>query len=314
MAINPDDLLIFEVREEASKKAAKKAKPVAAPNVVAPAREEQPVYRSTKQAEVSEQMFVVPEPSESAVEASINIATDRALASEMVSKKGKGRETRSEEESREAALGLYCVWHPWRPAYAVCAYCHRPFCFEDIVESGGNYYCLEDIDKVATTPQQSVYVKYNNFGIVAAGALLAAFVVFVYYGSGQIASMVKLSNAIGILEFSTKLGGPYGFILLGTIMSILMLVAAVMILMQTKRSFMLGLVVSFINLAAFSYEYLSTTTAYEAIVSIASFVGLVMLLYSKSAYEGAAEEEQYEEPAEELGQKYPASMPNIGRF
>ncbi|EQD58270.1 hypothetical protein B2A_04436, partial [mine drainage metagenome] len=57
------------------------------------------------------------------------------------------RITKGEREEREAAEGMYCVWHPWRSAYAICHYCHRPFCFEDLVESNGNYYCLEDIDK-----------------------------------------------------------------------------------------------------------------------------------------------------------------------
>ncbi|MGC8652027.1 MAG: hypothetical protein ACP5UH_02130 [Candidatus Micrarchaeia archaeon] len=312
MAIDPNDLLIFEVREEVGKKLSKKAKPIPAqPQEVLQTSGE--AYRKRTPSE--EEPFVVPQPSEAMVEASTGIATDRALASEMVSKRGRGRESRSEEESREAAQGLYCVWHPWRPAYAICAYCHRPFCFEDIVESNGNYYCLEDIDKVVGEQPQSVYVRYNNLGLASAGAMLAAFAVFLYYSGSQVISMVKLSNAIGILAFSSKLAGPYGFLLLGIILAIFMLVSAVMILMQTKRSFMVGLLVSFISLATFSYEYLSTTVVYEAIISIASFVGLVLLLYARSAYEGEPEEEEAkEELLEEPGELYPSNVPNIGRF
>jgi len=358
MTIDPNSLLIFEVREEelenkhaAKQKAAKPAstvtvkqepvqkpvqEPVQKPVQKAGAGETAPeqhaatsyndtepypshtTYKPYEQEEESleeSKNFVVQEPSEEEVEESISMITDRAATSAMVSKKGRAaRASKNEEESREAAQGLYCVWHPWRPAYAICAYCHRPFCFEDIVESNGNYYCLEDIDKVAAEPATSVYVKYNNLSIVSASMLLIAFIMFLYFGSGQIISMIKFSSAVGILAFAAKLNGVYGFVFFSTIMSIFVFVAAVLIFFQTKRSFAFGLLVSFINLAAFSYEYLSTSVTYEALVSIASFAGLISLLYSRSAYEGEEEEELLKEPSMEPGELYPAEVPNVGKF
>ncbi|MEM0149959.1 MAG: hypothetical protein QXW10_03630 [Candidatus Micrarchaeaceae archaeon] len=348
MAINPDNLLIFEVREEIEEK--KQAKPKAAAGgkaakgaaqaqeqatsreEVAPSQGQNvsaneyaenaaPYYkeypsagRNENEAEgaVKTQRFVVPEPGEEEIDESIGMMENRAATSAMVSKKGKAaKASKNEEESRDAAQGLYCVWHPWRPAYAICAYCHRPFCFEDIVESNGNYYCLEDIDKVANAPQTSTYTRYNNLGIVSAGMLLVAFIAFLYFGGSQIISMVKFSNTVGIMEFVARLSGPYGFVLLGTIMSMFVLVSAIMIFAQTKRSFMFGMLVSFINLSIFSYEYLNTGTVYEAFISIASFAGLVLLLYSRSTYES---EEPEEELFEEPGSVYPTEMPNIGKF
>ena len=71
-------------------------------------------------------MFVSPGVSSSVIEEAVEAAGGNM--SQMSDKK-KGK-THSEEESEEADQGLSCVWHPWRPAYAICNYCHRPFCFE----------------------------------------------------------------------------------------------------------------------------------------------------------------------------------------
>ncbi|MGC8687180.1 MAG: hypothetical protein ACP5RM_00580 [Candidatus Micrarchaeia archaeon] len=257
--------------------------------------------------------YVINPPSEDEVEEALGVSVDRAATTAMVSSKKKYKNTRSEQESREAAMGLYCTWHPWRPAYAVCAYCHRPFCFEDLTEANGNYYCLEDIDKVVAKGDSTVYVKYNNLGIVSASLLLASFVVFIYFAEPQILYMIKYSNSVGILEFLSKFGGNFGYVFLGVLLSILMVVAGVLIFVQSRRSFIVGLFVSFGSVALFSYQYLSTGTMYAAIVSVTSFAGLVSLLYSRTAYEGS-EIEDFAEEAESPGEVYPTEVPNIGRF
>ncbi|MEM3841665.1 MAG: hypothetical protein QXN59_03165, partial [Candidatus Micrarchaeaceae archaeon] len=35
-------------------------------------------------------------------------------------------------KSRSDKKNEMCIWHPWRKAFDICAYCDRPFCFEDL--------------------------------------------------------------------------------------------------------------------------------------------------------------------------------------
>jgi len=346
MAINPDDLLIFEARKAGLKPQVKKkeeaevqpqaqARPQAQPQAqvqpqvqkkvettqtttekqYAEAKAQMPKAREAEQmapnAEAPASEFVVAPPSEEEIEESLEMVSDRTTTEMLLGKKKKI--TKSEEEEKEAAIGMYCVWHPWRPAYAICAYCHRPFCYEDLTEYNGHYYCLEDINKVsANAPSENVYVKYNNLGIIAASSMLVVFVIFMYTSLGSIIAMVNLSNHIGILAFSSKFLGTYGYLLFGTILAVLMLVASLLIFLETKRSFPLGLFVSFASVAIFSYEYLNTSNMYAAILSILSFAGLVSLIYSRNLYEGEESEELEIGPESETA--YPTNVPNIGRF
>jgi hypothetical protein len=354
MPINPDSLLIFEMREEeegkgsaknkgASKQQSKpiqqsaQQKQVQPPPVVSneskPLQAQQPEQHASMPAFTPQKVqhqesqvgvhrnetgnelgYVISPPSEEEVEETLGAYVDRASTTAMVSSKNKLKNTRSEQESREAARGLYCTWHPWRPAYAICAYCHRPFCFEDLTEANGNYYCLEDIDKVSLKNNSNVYVKYNNLGLVSASMLLVSFVIFLYFAEPQILYMVKYSNSVGIIEFLSKFGGNFAYTFIGVLLVMLMLVACILIFVQSKRSFLFGLFVSFAAVALFSYQYLSVGTMYAAIISISSFAGLVSLLYSRTAYEGEEIEDFVGESAESPGEVYPTEVPNVGRF
>ncbi|MEM0154774.1 MAG: hypothetical protein QW814_02990, partial [Methanothrix sp.] len=164
MPVDPDDMLIFRMRHmtpnmkvaprqisqatpsqqpkqqqahtEAQPKAAAQA-PQQKPRYMPPPESRKPASNFREQEET--QIFVSPNVSNAVIEEAVEAAGGN-MSQMSAKKKGKSR---SEEESEEAAEGLSCVWHPWRPAYAICNYCHRPFCFEDIVEQNGHYYCLE---------------------------------------------------------------------------------------------------------------------------------------------------------------------------
>ncbi|MGC8669881.1 MAG: hypothetical protein ACP5TL_01875 [Candidatus Micrarchaeia archaeon] len=335
MAIDPNSLLIFEVREDLSKKGHNKAaetaigiqanktqnttaRPQQTAQPATPQRQQsagygtatqtyqkaqrefvQPnktnYYAPQKEEENLYSMPVVQAPSDEMLEEGLSITAGNLGTTQKKSKK-PSKKSKTEEQSREAAKGLYCVWHPWRPAYAICAYCHRPFCFEDIVESNGNYYCLEDIDKVTNQAPTEVSYHYNHLSYVSAAFLFVAAIAFYYFSGNQIVKMVNFSNTMGAAAFASMLNGPYGFLLAEVIVSILVIASAILILKQSERSFLIGVLVSFVSLSLFSYEYLNTNDVYEIYISIASFVGMLALLYSRSAYESNEEDKILEQP------------------
>ena len=92
-------------------------------------------------------------------------------------------------DSREMARGLFCSVHQFRHAYALCAYCHRPFCFEDIVEYQKDYYCIEDIDRVTARYTEKLTNEYSISSLITSFIMIGGFVLFFYYSNGQLGYM-----------------------------------------------------------------------------------------------------------------------------
>ena len=195
------------------------------------------------------------------------------------------RVERNAGKERDEAKGKFCEWHPWRPAYAVCDYCHRPFCYEDTVEFSHGYYCLEDIDKVSENFAQEMYASYSGISLISAGLFLFAFIAFVYFASGQLAYIFQAVSSSGLPNFLANLNYSYGSALLGLVVTGVGLFAAIFILIQSDKGFAIGLITGLAETVLFSYQFLSSGLLYMGIISAIGLVALILLAYSKVSYE-----------------------------
>jgi hypothetical protein len=186
--------------------------------------------------------------------------------------------------SMAAAKGQFCAWHAWRPAYAVCNYCHRPFCYEDVEEYNNGYYCLEDIDRVSATHAENVYTSYSNMSFVAAGMLLLSFMIFMLFANAQLAYVINTARAIGVSTFVSSLNTSYEFLLVEFLLAVVSLVSAAMIFMQSKRAYSIGMVACIGDIVLFSYLFLGSGTIYIAAIAVVAFIGMITLSYSRVSY------------------------------
>ena len=185
----------------------------------------------------------------------------------------------------EEAKGKFCAWHPWRPAYAICDFCHKPYCYEDTVEFSRGYYCLEDIDKISENYAQELYASYSGIGFIAAGLFMFAFIAFVYFASGQLAYIFNSIMSIGWPAFVANINYSYGSALLGLVITVTGVASAVLIVIQSNKGFAVGLMAGLAETALFSYQFLSSGLLYMGILSAMGLVALMLLAYSKVSYE-----------------------------
>ena len=218
------------------------------------------------------------------------------------------KETRAQIESKEAAIGLVCAWHPWRPAYAVCDYCHRPFCFEDIVEHAGRYYCLEDIDEVTKSATQEL-LGYGVAALSGGGLLALAFVAFLYMAGDQIAYIINYANSVGFFTFVGHMQTSYALGLLGVAVAFFELVAGALLLARAKSGFGASLGASLVGVLFFSYLYLNSSTLYALVIALISFASFATLVVSTRTMRFIETEEF--KPTEQVAA---LDFPNAGRF
>ncbi len=287
MALSPEDLLIFKARgaqkkkeEQPAAKAEAKPQPEAMIEIKPPQAEPAP--------KPEEPRVEAPTPQPAFEAEAVPLFEEAPPEEPVVPKAHAEPATKKEAESRESAKGEFCAWHAWRPAYAVCDYCHRPFCYEDMEEFNNGYYCLEDIDKVSATHAESVYTSYTNMSFISAAMLMLSFATFIFFANAQLAYVLNYAHTLG-MAFLGHLNFSYGSLLLEAFLVLMSLAAAIMIMVQAKRAFALGMAAGVGNVALFSYLYLGSGTLYIAAIAVASFVGLVTLAYSRVTYAAYAE-------------------------
>jgi hypothetical protein len=321
MAMNPDDLLIFKVREEdkgAPKQKGKKAaaqaplqqskpgffsprpKPEQQQQKQAPqkpAREEEiPGPEPVVSANGEEEYYVAPEPSEATNPIDyVSEAAEFAGGEGIVAKQGgkkKVLKKREHMDPRKIAQHMSCELHPWRRAYAICDYCKRAFCYEDILEVGGKYYCLDDVDKVPEAVRRNQVVKYNNLGMLASILYMVAFIVFFYYSYSSVLVLLDAIQKIGLPLFMTQLNLSRELLLGESVLALAALGTAISILMSSGSSFKLSALVSIISVGVFGYQY-SIPPAQTYVIAFAglTFVAFLLLSYSRVSTESMPEEE-----------------------
>jgi hypothetical protein len=216
----------------------------------------------------------------------------------------------TQQQSRDAAKGKACTNHPWIESYAMCAYCHRPFCFRDIIEFNRNYYCLEDIDHVSTEYATKVTSARNNIALVSGALLMVAFALFIYFANVQVANALLYLHNAGLPFFLAHINYSYTFSLLEAILMVLCFVDAMLLFVHTSNATYIGTLACFFTVTTFCYEYLSTGMFYFAVVAIIVFGAFVTILLSERNYVP----EEVSSPITALDMAAGVTWPNIGRF
>lgn len=170
--------------------------------------------------------------------------------------------------------------HPWRPAYALCAYCGRPFCYADTLTYNKKIYCLEDIDQVSRLPPKAV----QSSDVWAYLASIVLLVTAVYLGYSLSSQLGYIASQIAITQFGfianfTFLN--YGVTLLEALFGLLFFVSALGVLRNTRGTFVFAGVVLGVGLLLIAYEYLSTSASYLFPVIGLTGLGLVILAASR---------------------------------
>ncbi len=193
----------------------------------------------------------------------------------------KKKFTKIEEESIEAAKGMMCINHPWRPAYAICNYCKRPFCYADLVEYNGAFYCLEDIDKV-TGPGASISpTRFNSFTAISSVFFLANATILGYFIYPQALFLIKYINNVGFVNFLNSLTYSYGISFINLILVVLGLFAGLILYAKNKKWFYISWVIDAFILIIVSYEYLTLNSSYLLAISVLAFINIGTLAYSR---------------------------------
>jgi len=299
MAIDPEtELLIFKMRSKREeqtvitrKEAEKIAQPVSpttilqtAPKVeVAPQQVQQapaaapqpsmPVIQQRAQPVQRPAPYVVPSGYYDVVETALRTQGGKAAFGTT--------ESREETESREAARNRICTWHPWRPAYAVCEYCHRPFCFEDIVEHNRHFYCLEDVDKVAEISPETM-VAYGKLSFASASLFLVSFILFVLFANAEVAAVINYANKIGFFAFVSRMSFEDVYAVFGPILAFLELVASVVIFARSRTGIITGIIIGGISITVFTYQFLNTGQLYALAIDALTVAAIFTLLHGRS--------------------------------
>ncbi len=289
--VEKDDMLIFKLREKRQQsQQAQAAQPQSRP--------QRPPIRPPTPAK-EENVFVVPSTPKSVVEAAMPPKRDRG---------------KYEAKSRDAASGLFCEWHPWRSAYAICYKCHKPYCYEDISEYNGRYYCLEDIDSASSSTPADTAFEYNKLGLVSAALFLAGIFVYVLFLNSLLIYVSQNALQVGLqnffeINFVNQLNYAYLILIAGFLLAILEFLAGIMILAQSRKAYTFGIFIGFLSTVAFSYIYIQNFQVYGILISAMSFTGIITLAYSKRAVapSESMESNQSEQPV-------PLTYSNIGSF
>ena len=195
----------------------------------------------------------------------------------------KKLEVKSKAQSREIAKKLFCAWHPWRRAHAICAHCHRPFCYEDLAEYKDGYYCLEDINTVMQSYIQKLHVTYNATSLISTILMLAAFLVFVYYARGQLTYVLTYAYEQGLIGLIQTVRWAYILVFMELAVMVASMVSALYAATGSKKGNIAGILAGVIGVILFTYLYLTTGTQYFAMTAGLEFLAFLAFVYSASA-------------------------------
>ena len=200
---------------------------------------------------------------------------------EVKPREGGKKYNKLEKESMEAAKNMFCVNHPWRPAYAICNYCKRPFCYADLVEYQGAFYCLEDIDKVSGSAQSLTQIKFNSFIALSSFFLIANALIMGYFVYPQAKFLVNYISSVGFSGFLDNLTYSYGLSFINLLVVLFSALAGLILFAKSDRWFYLSWVIDSFVLIISSYEYLTLNSSYLLAISVLSLITIGTLSYSR---------------------------------
>ncbi len=298
MASDPNSLLIFKMRGMSSE-SPKTPKPV-----VAPHREEE---QKPMPAVAVVKPKVKPEEQEASIYYKVggDYPNPMKYYKEALKENAEGREIPMQEaprgraDSRIKARDLFCALHPFRHAYAVCTYCHRPFCFEDIIEYQKGYYCVEDIDRVESQRTERLTYEYSSANLITAFIMIGAFVLFLYYTNAQLGYIFGyiISDPIGFINnINFNISYIASLVTLGAM--VVTFVAALYSLVGSREGHIFLAACSMLTVVLFVYQYIGTQTQYFVIIAAFEFLAFL------SSVRSAASSAQVYSQVYEKGSEY----------
>ena len=277
--VDKEDLLIFKMRE---KKQGQNVQPPAAPAPV-----QAPPEHEMQPAEPLPIVELAPVPPSAPEQP---VAAERpAVPPQKPARKARDQKKGdSRAESEQKAKGRYCEWHPWRPAYAVCATCQKPYCYEDISEYNGKYFCLEDIEPATVKEKPRVTFAYNKLSVVSASIFILAMLVYVYFVGNLLIYAVTNASEFGInafiaANFVKTINLAYVFLFAGLAILIFVFIAGLLIFAQSRKGYWLAIFAASASTVFFSYVYISNFQIYGIIISALSVIGIIGLRYAISS-------------------------------
>lgn len=335
MSVDPSNLLIFKLRSNqqtgsqttpSSTFASQQNKPASQ----APAQSQQPQVQAPQQQAQSQQPRMDERvlrygkdqpPSPSRIQAADSVynfpsprnyyVPEKKISSQEEYSKNykKFMEIKDKAQSREKAKRLYCAWHPWRHAYAICAFCHRPFCFEDTAEYENSYYCIEDIDSVEQKHVEQMESEYNSTSVVSALIMLGAFVIYLYFAGSQLLFIFNYIFQTGLINFILNVKFGYLFAIAGLIIMLVSMGLALYAIGASRKSHLLGAIVGLMAVTFFSYMYITTGTGYMGLMAILEF-----LAFMGSVYAAATGVKAYDHPTTASESPDMIFWPNVSKF
>jgi len=194
-----------------------------------------------------------------------------------ISRKKGGR---TEAESMDAAKGLTCINHPWRPAYGVCDYCDRPFCYADLVEYDNKFYDLEHIDNVAGKAPRTKKPA-NSFIKIASALFIVNSILLFYSIVPQLSFIFNYLGSIGPGNLLGTFDSAYGIPLFNLTISIFGFLAGVLVILTEERGIFLSGLVGTLILVGASFEYLNSYLPYLLVVSLIALTSIIFLAYGR---------------------------------
>lgn len=287
--MDPNDLLIFRERKEKAEQGKGEANAAAQPSQGT--EPEAPLAELSKKVEAHEAQAKNEREKERAMKVSAKEEAKKRKEEEKLQIKTakitfeqeNKKKERNVATARQAVAGLNCVWHPWRQAYAICNYCHRAFCFEDIVEDRGNYYCIEDMDTAIKKKIEAESSRALNISVIAGGAFLVPMLIFIYAYNSALVDAISYVSAVGFVPFIYDPVYLYSFPLMGIAAVFLGLVIGLRLFMGDRRLFpnaLAGLTL----MALFAFNYFQTYNLYDFAIAATFAAALGMFAYSNSAY------------------------------
>ncbi len=262
----------------------------------------------------SDGMYVVPQ--KSGQQLSQNMGGYGGIDSYYVKSKS-AKETKSEQESKRLAINLMCTWHPWRPAYAVCKYCHRPFCYEDLVNYKGNYYCLEDIDKVSNgegDSNQNAGESSINLSMITSVLMILPLIILVFLDSSQISTAIAFLIKLGLIPILSTKYFSYAIILAESLIVVLEFIGGIMLFIKSRFNFIYTLVIQIIAIAIFTYESILYVQFPIIMVAVFTFMAFVLNLYSNFVSTPVGSEESSPTSPNKKIDPVQSNFSNVGKF
>ncbi len=188
-----------------------------------------------------------------------------------------------------------CSNHPWRPAYARCSLCHRPFCYADLVDYNHLSYCLEDIGhvKVDTAVSEPRPNRFNYLSSLLFLGIAAALLYYVYPQQLYIISTYSFRPS-SIATSLTQIASTYPVIMAYLLFGVLALMASIAMLSTSIRRFYAAVVILMLILFFLLYEYTNTFSTslpnYLLYLIMAVFACMLAAVLSRLGYVGQAKE------------------------